>query len=317
MKRIAEIAGTVSFRAALKLVALAIPLLTVVAWCVVASTVDDVEDSMISRGKIAAAAGASSYGVILDLGIRNGAIRIEDLLAPAYTPIAYAPALHVEETRFHTQFDNWIDASGIQRMEDQIRGSSSDILYAVGADIGAYVPVTHAEYSQPPTGDAARDRKWFRSKRKFNLPMHVAASLWEGNTPLVQEYHRDTGDLAWDIAAPIYVHDPVTGKPHHFGCFRLGIMQEQIAASRRVAAIYLIELFVGLLLVLALCMFLSLRRTMRPLVRLSDQATQISLGGQDMRTPVTVASGASEIGGMARSLERLRRSMVAAMERIG
>jgi HAMP domain-containing protein len=225
--------------------------------------------------------------------------------------------LHVEETRFHTQFDQWIEVSGVQRMEDEIKKSSPDILYAVGADIGAYVPVTHTEFSQAPTGDAERDRKQFRSKRKFNLPMHIASSLWEGSDPLVQEYHRDTGDIAWDISAPVYVHDPVTGQVRHFGCFRLGVRQDQIAIRRRAAAMDLIVVFSALATVLAIFMFVSLRRTMRPLGVLSESALAISMGSDGMRTPVrSNSTDAYEIGSMAKSLERLRRSLVAAIERI-
>ncbi len=315
MSKIFDGVRTVSFRAAAKLVLLAIPLLAIVAWRVVSVEADGVEESMISRGKIVARSGAASYGVILDLGLRDGSIKIDDLLAPKYTAIPYASFLNVQEPRFHTQFDMWIETSGIQRMEDEIKASTPDILYAVGADIGAFVPVTHAEFSQPPTGDIERDRKSFRSKRKFNLPMHVAASLWEGRDPLVQEYHRDTGDVAWDISAPVYVHDPVTGVVRHFGCFRLGVQQDQIAIQRRASIVELVQVFSALAVALALFMFLSLRRTMRPLVRLSDLALEISTGGDGIRTPV-ISTSTDEIGAMARSLERLRRSMTAAMERI-
>lgn len=310
-----DVVRSVSFRATLKLVLLAIPLLALVTWKVVAMEADEVEESLIARGKIIATSGAAAYGSVLDLGLRDEALKLDELLNPKYTPIVFPPELHVEEPRYHTQFDSWIETSGVQQIEDAIKNSSQDIFYAVGADLGAFVPVTHAEFSQKPTGDAVRDRKFFRSKRKFNLPLHISASLWEGHDPLVQEYHRDTGDMAWDISAPVYVHDPVTGKAYHFGCFRIGIKQDQISISRNHVIIALVKVFAVFSTALALFMFWSLRRTMRPLAELSEKALDISTGGAGIGLPIR-SSSLDEVGDMARSLERLRRSLSEAMARI-
>lgn len=315
MRKMFDVVRSVSFRAALKLILLAIPLLALVTWRVVAMEANEVEESMIAEGKLIATSGAAAYGSVLDLGLRADALKLDELLNPKYTPIVFPPELHVEESRYHTQFDGWIETSGAQQIEDAIKNSSPHIFYAVGADLGAYVPVTHAEFSQKPTGDTVRDRKFFRSKRKFNLPMHISASLWEGHDPLVQEYHRDTGDMAWDIAAPVYVHDPVTGKAYHFGCFRIGIKQDQIAISRNRTIVALIKIFSVFSAVLALFMFWSLRRTMRPLVELSEKALDISIGGAGISTPIR-SSRRDEIGNMTKSLERLRYSLSKAIARI-
>ena len=79
----------------------------------------------------------------------------------------------------------------------------------------------------------------------------------------------------------------------------------------------LIVVFSALATVLAIFMFVSLRRTMRPLGVLSESALAISMGSDGMRTPVrSNSTDAYEIGSMAKSLERLRRSLVAAIERI-
>ena len=72
MQKVLSVVRSISVHAALKLVLLAIPLLAVVTWRVTAMEANTVEESMITRGKIIAMTGAASYGVVLDLGLRDG-----------------------------------------------------------------------------------------------------------------------------------------------------------------------------------------------------------------------------------------------------
>jgi HAMP domain-containing protein len=186
--------------------------------------------------------------------------------------------------------------------------SSSDFLYAAGVDFNGYVPTHNSRFMQPLTGDRAKDLSGNRTKRKFSDAV-AQASVKNLQPVLVQQYKRDTGELAWDVSAPIFV------KTQHFGGFRVGVSFTSIAAHKR-ALLFQLALVFGLLAIVTVgFIFFMLRRSMRPLEHLATLANQIS-SGEGLDKPIKPAT-IDEIGQMAKSLNRLRASLHSAMERLG
>jgi HAMP domain-containing protein len=124
----------------------------------------------------------------------------------------------------------------------------------------------------------------------------------------VQPYVRDTGEAAWDVSSPIFV------KGRHFGAFRVAVSVDSIAAHKRSLLLELVAVFGFLAIVTIGFIFLMLRRAMQPLEHLARLASEISTGeGLDQPIkPVTT----DEIGQMAKSMNRLRASLAAAMARL-
>lgn len=294
-------------RTALWLSLVALPLLAMTAWRVVASEASVIEDLTIQKGRIAALAGAQAYASILEQGVDRGELKLEDLLHPVYEEIQFP--VTVEETRYHTQYDHFTDTHGIQAIEDAILLSSPDLIYGVGSDVGTYVPTTHAAYSVAPNGDVAHDRKVSRSKRKFvKYPVQLTAAAYLGTEPLVQAYDRDTGDRAWDVSAPIWV------KGQHFGAFRVGVRRDRIEAHKVAFAIELGALFLVLTASLITVVFATLSRAMRPLRQLAASADRLS-EGDDLDVELRSRRG-DEVGQMTSSLNHVRLGLRAAVRRV-
>jgi len=126
---------------------------------------------------------------------------------------------------------------------------------------------------------------------------------------LVQNYLRDTGEAAWDVSAPIFV------KGRHFGAFRVAVSKDSIAEHKRTLILELVGVFGFLSVITIGVIFLMLRRSMRPLEHLASLANEISTG-EGLDRPIKPSS-TDEIGMMAKSLNRLRASLQAAMGRLG
>jgi hypothetical protein len=113
----------------------------------------------------------------------------------------------------------------IRKIRDVMLEQDPTVLLAVLVDKNGYAPTHNTRYSQPLTGDPEKDRTGNRTKQMFNDPVGIAAARFDGSDGqqvLRQEYLRDTGERAWDVAAPVYVQ----GK--HWGAFRVGFSVEEV-----------------------------------------------------------------------------------------
>jgi len=128
----------------------------------------------------------------------------------------------------------------------------------------------------------------------------VAAAGYAGSGVLVQQYPRDTGELAWDVAAPIFVHG------QHWGAFRVGVSQDRITAQRNDLIMRLSVTFGALVLLAIAGMFLLSRRMIRPLVALSTEMDRVSQSPDtsELAVKISVTDRDDEIGAMQRSVNR-------------
>jgi HAMP domain-containing protein len=271
------------------------------------------EDEILQRGRALALSGAAGYAAVLQKGLDSKALTWDDLVHPSYTEIHFT--VPVAEPRYHASFDWYTDASGIQSFEDAMTSSDSMLLYAVGNDLTGYIPTTLKGFSAEPTGDPVKDAVNARSKRRFESPMHKAAAAWVGNEPLIQEYHRDTGHVAWDVAAPIWIRNSFNKELFHWGSFRVGMRQERIAEVRNAVILRLGVVFAAFELLLASIMYFAVRRQMRPLHRLAGEAVAVSLGEREDKVAARPGD-AAEIREMASAVGRLQVSLREAMRRL-
>ncbi len=294
-----------SLKVSLTLALITIPPMILAAYFITASESASVEELTISNGKLAAMAGAKMYGEALEIGIDTGVLTMGDLFDPVYEEIKGFE--WGENPRFHTKFDGYTDRTVLD-FQDKLLASSSDFIYALGNDMNGYLPTHNSISINPLTGDRAKDLTGNRTKRKFDNAMHIAARR-NVEPLLVQRYVRDAGDPVWDVSSPIFV------KGRHWGVFRMGVSRISIAAHNRALLFELSAVFGFLTLVTVGFIFLMMRRSMKPLELLATTASEISTG-EGLDKPIKPAS-TDEIGQMAKSLNRLRASLQAAMGRLG
>jgi HAMP domain-containing protein len=300
-----------SVKISLRLSVLAAALMALATWVVVFDARGAASEMLLDQGRVAALAGAQAYSSILESGIDSGVLKLADLIEPTYEEITF-PGIRVEDKRYHTHYDGYTDSHGIQAIQDAILASSPWFIYASGMAVGGYVPTPHDKYNKPPNGDPKHDRAMSRAKRKYDEPLQLAAAGYRGKEPtLVQDYHRDTGELVWDVAAPIVV------KGKHFGAFRVGVVKDRVHAQT-VAMAWALggTLGVAVLLLVAIVLIL-IQRAMRPLVELACTATRLSTSedGMEFEKKIRVES-TDEVGQMARALELMRRSLRGAWSRL-
>lgn len=294
-----------SLKVSLILAMITIPPMVIAAYFLASHEAARLEQLTIDRGKVAALSGARMYGATLEAGVDAGEIALGEVLEPAYEEIRGYD--FGDNPRYHTKYDFFTDRA-VVAFQDQILTSSPEFLYAVGGDRNGYTPTHDSVFQKPLTGDRIRDLSGNRAKRKFWTPMHQAAAKNLQPT-LVQAYLRDTGEKAWDVSSPIFV------KSQHFGAFRVAVSVDSIVAYKRALLGQLAVAFGALAVITVGFIFFMLRRSMRPLETLASIASQISTG-EGLDRPIRPASS-DEIGQMAKSLNRLRASLQAAMGRLG
>ena len=294
-----------SLKVSLVLAVITIPPMVAAAYLITTSESARIESLTITAGKVAAMSGARMYGATLEAGIDAGFMTIGDVLEPVYEEIKGFD--FGDNPRFHTKYDFYTDRT-VVGFEDKILESSPDFLYAVGGDMNGYTPTHDSKFQKRLTGDRTKDLSGNRGKRKFWTDMHQKAAR-NLEAFLIQNYLRDTGEAAWDVSSPIFV------KGSHYGAFRVAVSKDSIAAHKRTLMIQLIVVFSVLGLITVGFIFLMLRRSMRPPEHLAALANEISTG-EGLDRPIK-ATTADEIGMMAKSLNRLRASLQAAMGRLG
>ncbi len=303
MKILDTIRSSISLKVSLTLVAVTIALTTVAAALIISREGRALEQQTLTKARLGADLGAHTYAKLFEQGIEHQILSIEDVFDVNYQPIK---GYNFGKTpRFHTRYDFYTDAH-MMALQDQYF-ASPDIVVAVGTDRNGYAPTHNARSMKPLVGDPAKDIEGNRSKRMFTDPaaLKAAASL----VPLIQKYRRDTGADTWIVSAPVFVEG------RHWGCFRILVSVTELEAERLALLLALATMFAVFAVTIGGAIFVMVRRSMRPLVRLTTVAENISLG-EGLETTITPGS-TDEVGQMAKAIDRLRASLMAAMSRIG
>lgn len=319
MKRIRH---RLSVRLSLLLSIVVIPSLAMVAVMLITHEGRVVEDLVLKEAKTAALQGAAAYGAILDTAVNSRALTLDEVINPSYEEMPFTDEnekpIHVEDKRYHTKVGDYTDTHGVRELQDATKKAGS-FLFASGMHLRGLVLTAHSGVDSPPRGDATPenaewDRVHSRAKRMYTGEEQIAAAGYLGNsnaTTLTQPYPRDTGEMAWDVAAPIYV------KGKHFGGFRVGVARDRVVQQYHDLTVGLMLLFSLIAVVfVGVTLWLSWRY-IRPLSVLSDKALELSMSCDSEVLGIRIASSdPTEIGDMSRSLDRLRMSLKAAMSRL-
>jgi len=294
-----------SVRVSVILAMITIPPMIVAAFIITASEGTQVEQMVLNNAKVGAMTAARTFGMTLEAGIDAGYFTVKDVMEPTYEEIKGFE--WGDNPRFRTNYDAYCDRT-VKIVQDRLLDSSPGFVYALGNDLNGYSPSTNSRFEQAITGDRVKDATTYQAKRKFTQPVHKAATH-SVEPVLVQAYVGDSGEALWDVSAPVFV------KGQHWGAFRVGVARDSLAVHQRALMVELIGVFGFLVVVTVGCIFLILRRAMRPLESLASVVNEISTG-EGVDRPITVMS-IDEIGQMTKAVNRLRASIDSAMKRLG
>lgn len=293
-----------SLKVSLLLALVSAPPMLIAAYVVTARETANVERLTFHTAQAAAISGARMYGAVLDSGVETGVLTLSDALDTNYQEIkGYEFG---DAPKFHTRYDFFTDRA-VLGLQDTILRGSRDFLFVAGNDVNGYVPTHNSKFQPALTGDPAKDVQ-NRAKRKWTKLIQQNAGH-ELDPVSMQPYKRDTGESAWDVSAPVFV------KGHHWGSLHVGVSAAAIAENQRSLMLQLLVTLAILGAITTGLIYGVLRRSMRPLVQLAGLANDISTGDK-LDQPIKPTSD-DEIGEMARSLNRLRASLQAAMQRLG
>ncbi|GFO63503.1 methyl-accepting chemotaxis protein [Geomonas paludis] len=242
----------------------------------------NMEEELLSKGRILAQTGARSMERIMEEAVANGTLTQEQLFDDHYVPIP-----NTDPPKFHTQFDRFMDQS-VQALEDEFL-KDDQIVFAVLTDRNGYIATHNTKYSAPLTGDREKDKLNNRTKRIFSDPVGVAASK-NVDPILKQVYKRDTGETMWDLSAPVFV------KGKHWGSFRIGFSMEKTEQKGADLRNQIVGSMAVMLLVASITILVVVSRAVQPLRKLTEKAHKITGGDLDETIPV---ESNDEIGELA------------------
>jgi methyl-accepting chemotaxis protein len=254
----------------------------------VRSRSENMEEELLSKGRIEALAGAKMMEQLLEEQLANGRFTMDDLFDTNYVPIP-----NTDPPKYTTKYDSYLDKA-IKEIQDEYL-KDDQVVFAALVDRNGYLPTHNSKYSQPLTGDKEKDKLNNRTKRMFNDPVGLAAAKNQQEL-LKQVYKRDTGEQMWDISAPVFV------KGKHWGGFRIGFSmaktEEKIAALR----LQIIGAMLSMLLISSITIYLVVRKYTQPLLRLTQVARRIADGNLDEEI---VIESNDEIGTLADAFNKM------------
>ncbi len=257
------------------------------------------QEELLSKGQNQSILGAKMIGKVIEEAIDNGVFSVKDAFDTDYEPIG-----NFDPPKYHTKYDSYLDKAILGLIDEFLLDPS--ILYAVGADTNGYVPTHNTRYQKPITGDVEKDRVGNRTKRVFNDPIGLKAA--QNTIPKFRQiYHRDTGEIIWDISSPIIV------KGKHWGGFRLGMSLTTIDKAQKELTTTLLTIMVSILIMSILLTFIIVNRSLAPIKVLSNTANDLAKG-EGLQNEIAVTKN-DEVGEMQRALESLRLSMLIALKR--
>jgi HAMP domain-containing protein len=305
MSIVETVKRSLSLQIALKLAVLLLALMAVAGIAITTVQTRQMEEATMEKARLLVTAAARQYGDMFDSAVDAGLLTVNDVFDTNYVEIKGWN--WGKKPKFHTKYDALTDRS-VLVFQDKLLEHDPDYLYAVGLDVNGYVP-THNTSAQRPLDGSARDLLENRTKRVYDTNSTEVNRAKSTEPFLLQVYHRDTGETLWDASAPIWV------KGKHWGAFVLGVSMRRMEARKLSLMLTLGGIFLLVAAVTLFAIFVLVRSAMRPVVALTEAADQISLG-EGLETPIKT-DAIDEIGVLTKSIDRLRASMKAAMQRLG
>ncbi|UUQ64991.1 methyl-accepting chemotaxis protein [Pseudomonas fuscovaginae UPB0736] len=162
--------------------------------------------------------GAAQIAARFEADIEQNRISLEDLFDRNYQVIA-----NTSPTKYQTRFDRYTDQV-LPAIQEPLLSRHEGLVFAIACTAQGYVPTHNQAFSQPLTGDVAKDALQNRTKRKFDDRTGIRCGSHQ-QPVLLQTYTRDTGELMHDLSVPIMV------KGRHWGGLRLGYKPESASQA--------------------------------------------------------------------------------------
>jgi HAMP domain-containing protein len=304
MSIVSTVKRSLGLKVSLKLVVLFVVLTAIGAAIIVSFQTRQMEELTLEKAKVAATLGARQYGDFFDNAIDSGLATVADVFDRNYVEVKGYDFR--DKPKYHTRYDALTDRAVLVFQDKFLE--HQDFVFAVGVDENGYLPTHNSRFQKPFTGDPEKDLAGNRTKRIFADPVGIAAAKNTEPT-LVQVYKRDTGETMWDVSAPVFV------KGKHWGGFRVAVSMDRIETRQRTLLLTLTGIFAIFTIVTAGAIFFLVHMAMKPVVSLTEAAQQISLGDA-LDQPIKPRTE-DEIGQLTKTIDRLRLSMKAAMQRLG
>ena len=295
--------NSISMKIVASLTAVLVVVCSIFATVLIRQRTAVLEEDKLLRGRTMAVFGAATMRQVLEQAISSGRLTEAQVFDTNYRKITTGPLAGAPIPKYHTEYDSYLDQT-ILRVQDALVEEDDDVVFAVLVDKNGYLPVHNSKFSLPLTGDIEKDKLDNRTKRIFDDPVGLAAGKYDGsdnNKILRQIYQRDTGELMWDISAPVYVN----GK--HWGGFRIGYSMKRIDAA---VTSLRNDILIGMgmiLLVSTLTIAFVVTRLVRPLKELTVVADRIAAG--HLNETIEIQSE-DEIGKLASAFNKMTQVIV-------
>lgn len=162
---------------------------------------------------------AARVGELLEQAIQQDRLSENDVFDTRYQVIP-----DTAPPKYHTRYDGFADQV-FPAVQEPILGRHDHVVYAGAVDINGYFPTHNKRYTQPLTGDPAKDLINNRTKRIFNDAVGSRCGK-HTDALLLQTYQRDDGKTIHDLSVPIYVNRK------HWGGFRVGYYAQDVSSQR-------------------------------------------------------------------------------------
>jgi methyl-accepting chemotaxis protein len=257
------------------------------------------DDQYKSQAKFESMIAAKAVGKLFEEAIDNNA-----LTAVTAFDTEYQTYGKFDPPKYHTKYDSYADKALLSLQDEMMKNPS--IVFAVTVDNNGYLPTHNSKYQQPITGDKEKDRVGNRTKRIFNDETGLAAA--KNTQPgFIQIYKRDTGETMWDVSSPILV------KGKQWGNFRIGLSIKALNNAKTTILLHLLISMAVILVISFLLIYYTIHRSLQPLSDLTVKASRMADG--EVNIPI-LAHTKDEIGDLADVLEKMRKSLKTAMERM-
>ena len=260
------------------------------------------EMQLLDRGKMLSIIGAKITSKVLEEAVDNGVITVADAFDTNYELIH-----GFDPPKYHSKYDFYLDKV-LLALEDEFLVDQS-IVFAVAVDVNGYLPTHNTRFQQPITGDVQKDKVGNRTKRMFNDPVGITAAKNQVKG-FLQIYHRDTGETMWDLSCPIFV------KGKQWGAFRIGYSLKEVESAKTRLMIMLISIMSGILVLSIVLIFYTVNKMLKPLNDLTKITEQLSAGNAGNIDEKIAVTSDDEIGQLGKAIEKLRVSVVLAMQRL-
>jgi len=170
---------------------------------------DELRHPLHREAEIAAIEASRQVGEALEKAIQAGRIDEQQLFDYRYAEIP-----DTDPPKYSTPYDALTDRL-LLPIQEALLEQHPQFVYAITADFNGYVPTHNKRFSQPLTGDYAIDLAGNRTKRIYSDRVGQQVGRHD-QTRKLQTYRRDTGELMFDMSAPVHVNG------RHWGGFRIG-----------------------------------------------------------------------------------------------